>query len=149
LLGQASPESYSRALRSVFYNSLPDQPIANKIISFVINDGKSVSKPMERTLVQGEAAVSLEIPSGFTPNGDLANDTWKIVPLKASDEYTKARIRVYNKAGLVVYESIGLQSEWDGRLNGELLPAETYFYTIDLGLETSQSYVKGAVTILR
>ena len=149
LLGQASPESYSRALRSVFYNSITEEPSGSKIISFVINDGKSDSKLLERTLVQGEAAVSLEIPSGFTPNGDLANDTWKIVPLKGSDGYTKARIRVYNKAGMVVYESIGLQSEWDGRLNGELLPAETYFYTIDLGLETSQGYVKGAVTILR
>jgi gliding motility-associated-like protein len=149
LLGQASPETYSRALRSVFYNSVAEEPSGNKIISFVINDGKSDSKLLERTVVHGEAAVSLEIPSGFTPNGDLANDTWRIVPLKGSDEYTKARIRVYNKAGIVVYESIGLQSEWDGRLNGELLPAETYFYTIDLGLETSQGYVKGAVTILR
>jgi hypothetical protein len=85
LLGQASAESYSRALRSVYYNSVADVPSKNKIISFVINDGKSDSEVLERPVVQGEAAVSLEVPSGFTPNGDLANDTWRIVALKGSE----------------------------------------------------------------
>ncbi len=149
LLGQASPSAYQQALRSVFYSSTVAQPSGNKTLYFIVNDGKSDSGTSERSLINGEATVALEIPSGFTPNGDSANDTWRIIPVKNSEEYTKARVRVYNKAGSVVYETVGFQNEWDGRLNGQMLPADTYFYTIDLNLQTPQGFVKGVVTILR
>jgi gliding motility-associated-like protein len=149
LLGQASPGSYTKALRSVFYNVSGGPFSDDKTIYLTINDGKTESEPRERALIAGNLNISLEIPTGFTPNGDLANDTWKIIPLKSSDEYTKARIKVYNKAGSVVFESIGFDNAWDGRMNGELLPAETYFYTIDLNLQTTEGYLKGVVTILR
>lgn len=147
LLGQASPSSYTEAIRSVYFQTIA--PSDGKVLYILVNDGKSASEVVERTLQFGRAAVALEIPTGFTPNGDLANDTWRIVPLKSEEAYSHARIRVYNKMGALVYESIGFQNEWDGRLNGELLPADTYFYTIDLKTSTPEGYVKGLVTILR
>ncbi|MEX2233059.1 MAG: tandem-95 repeat protein [Cyclobacteriaceae bacterium] len=149
LLGQASPASYSRALRSVHFQSLTTSSRQSKVLYFKANDGKSDSEILERDLVFGQATVSLDIPTGFTPNGDLSNDTWKIIPLKSEEEYMNAKIKVYNKAGAIVFETVGFQNEWDGRLNGELLPADTYFYTIDLNLEVPEGYVKGLVTILR
>lgn len=148
LLGQASPASYTAALRSVYFQTIGTSSGA-KVLYILANDGKSESETVERVLQFGRAAVALEIPTGFTPNGDLANDTWKIVPLKSEEAYSEARIRVYNKMGVMVYESIGFENEWDGRLHGELLPADTYFYTIDLNTETPEGFVKGLVTILR
>jgi gliding motility-associated-like protein len=148
LLGQASPASYSAALRSVHYQGQLASG-ESKVITFAVNDGKSDSEVSERILQYGHSKISLDIPSGFTPNGDLSNDTWKIIPLKTEEEYSTARIKVYNKQGAVVYESTGFEAEWDGRLNGELLPADTYFYTIDLNTKTPEGYVKGLVTILR
>ena len=149
LLGQASPASYTVALRSVFYEGLPAQSGEGKVLYFSVNDGKSGSEQLERTLLFGRATISLEIPSGFTPNGDSANDTWKIVPVENDEEFSGVTIRVYNKAGTLVYESVGFENEWDGRMNGELLPADTYFYTIDLNLNSPEGYLKGPVTILR
>jgi gliding motility-associated-like protein len=148
LLGQASPAAYTTALRSVHFQTLAPTG-ARKILYIVANDGKSDSETSERLLLFGRAAVSLDIPAGFTPNGDTWNDTWKIVPLKSEEEFSGARIQVYNKAGVLVYESVGFESEWDGRLNGELLPADTYFYTIDLNINAPEGYLKGLVTILR
>ena len=121
----------------------------NKTLYLKVNDGKSDSEIVQRNLVYGEAAASLDIPTGFTPNGDLANDTWKIVALKSEEQFAEALIRIYNKDGTLVYESIGFENEWDGRLNGELLPADTYFYTIDLKTSTAAGYLKGFVMILR
>jgi gliding motility-associated-like protein len=149
LLGQASPASYSRAIRSVQYENLIPAAGLKKKVLIVVNDGKSDSEEVERDIAFGQAAVSLDIPTGFTPNGDQSNDTWKIIPLKTAEEFSNARVRVYNKSGIVVYESIGFQREWDGRLNGELLPADTYYYTIDLNINAPEGLLKGLVTILR
>lgn len=148
LLGQASPGSYASALRSVGFEGL-SVPGQAKVIYFQVNDGKADSDPVERALISSDSNVTLDIPTGFTPNGDQANDTWRIVPLTSDEELSNARIKVYNKAGKLVYEAVGFESEWDGRLNGEVLPADTYFYTIDLNLNSPAGYVKGLVTILR
>jgi gliding motility-associated-like protein len=148
LLGQASPASYTAALRSVSFQTIAPAS-ESKVLYILVNDGKAPSETVERTLRFGQATVSLEIPTGFTPNGDQANDTWKIVPLKTTEAMSDVRIRVYNKQGIMVFESTGFQNEWDGRLNGELLPADTYFYSIDLNTNTPEGYLKGVVTILR
>lgn len=149
LLGQASPASYAAALKSVYYQSMVPLENISKTLRITVNDGKANSEPAEREIVFGEAFVSLDIPTGFTPNGDLSNDTWKIIPLKSEESYSRAKIKVYNKSGVLVYESVGFEREWDGKLNGELLPADTYFYTIDLNMNAPEGYVKGLVTILR
>lgn len=150
LIGQGSPSRYTQALRSVYYEGLAGGASdMTKTVYLKVNDGKSDSERVERALVYGEAAVSLDIPTAFTPNGDLSNDTWKIVPLKSEEEFEQATIRIYNKSGILVFEAIGFQHEWDGKLNGELLPADVYFYTIDLNTNTPEGFVKGLVTILR
>jgi gliding motility-associated-like protein len=149
LLGQASPASYSAALKAVRFEGLTPFPEGGKKLFFLVNDGKTDSEAVERSLLSGHAAVSLDIPSAFTPNGDLANDTWKIVPLKSEQEFSGVRVRIYNKDGILIHETVGFENEWDGRLNGDLLPADTYFYTIDLNTQTPEGYLKGSVTILR
>ena len=149
LLGQASPSRYTEALRAVHFQGIAPVSREDKVIYILVNDGKSDSEIRERNLRIGQASVSLDIPTGFTPNGDLSNDTWKIVPLKSEEQYAGVRIKIYNKAGVLVFESVGFDSEWDGRLNGELLPADTYFYTIDLNINAPEGYLKGLVTILR
>ena len=149
LQGQASPERYTAALRHVHYKSLLPATGLNKTIYIVVNDGKANSQTVERRILTGQASVSLDIPTAFTPNGDLSNDTWKIVPLKSEESYSSARIRIYNKQGILVFESVGFDNEWDGRHHGELLPADTYFYTIDLNFNSPEGYLRGPVTILR
>src|SRR5690606_19207428 len=149
ILGQASPERYTHALRSVYYEILFPDASRETIVYFLANDGKSESLPVERILRFGAANVSLDIPTAFTPNGDAANDTWKIVPLQHQESYAEAIVRVYNRHGTLVFETTGFEEEWDGRYKGELLPADTYYYTIDLKLNAPEGFVSGIVTILR
>ena len=131
------------------YERLPASEGVAKTLYLKVNDGKSDSEVAERSVQYGQVAVALDIPTAFTPNGDLSNDTWKIIPLKSEEVFDDAQVRIYNKSGVLVYEAIGFNQEWDGRLNGELLPADVYFYTIDFNTDTPEGFVKGIVTILR
>ncbi|HMG91269.1 MAG TPA: gliding motility-associated C-terminal domain-containing protein, partial [Chryseolinea sp.] len=57
-------------------------------------------------------------------------------------------IKVYNKRGLLLYESDEFERDWDGTFNGELLPVDTYYYTIVVKLPYVRQTYKGVVTIL-
>ena len=73
------------------------------------------------------------VPTAFTPNGDLANDTWEILFL--DEFYPNNQVFVYNRWGNLIYESVKgdyLSSPWNGQYNGVLLPVASYYYIIEL-----------------
>jgi gliding motility-associated-like protein len=93
--------------------------------------------------------ISLRIPSAFTPNDDNANDTWQIQPMKDLELYAKAIVRIYNKRGLLLFESVGLTPGWDGKSNGHLLPSDLYYFTIEVDPTRPEMNKKGTVMMLR
>jgi gliding motility-associated-like protein len=152
LIGRASVLEYQQALRSIQYNYVVldgDTMVKDKTVFITLTDGKSGSIPASRQIALRDSYVDLDIPSGFTPNGDMVNDTWSVRPLKTTEAFVKPVIRVYNKRGMMVYEGTGFDSEWNGIFNGEFLPSDTYFYTIDLNLPFTKTKYNGLVTILR
>jgi gliding motility-associated-like protein len=151
-IGQASRNEYQQAIRSVRYNFTKTADSVsfanNKSIYLKLNDGKSLSDLYTRSIsITSDATV--KIPNAFTPNDDHANDTWIIGPLAERSGFKSAVIRVYTKSGKLVYASDNLETPWDGRLNGELLPPDSYFYTIEVDLSYTRQNYKGVVTILR
>jgi len=73
----------------------------------------------------------LTIPKGFTPNGDTKNDNFDLGAVNAE----RIRIKIYNSAGLLVFESDNYLDEgpWDGKnMNGVEVPEGTYFYVADI-----------------
>jgi gliding motility-associated-like protein len=120
----------------------------SKYIYFKVSDGLLESDTLER-VIKIESSVSLDIPNAFTPNADPFNKTWKIKSVGDASRFDKAIVKVYNKRGLLVYESKGLAKEWDGSFNGEALPVDTYYYTIDLNLSYAKKTFKGVVMILK
>jgi gliding motility-associated-like protein len=152
LIGKAPVTEYVKFIRSIQYNfsTAAGLEFETKKLYITVNDGKMSSEIVRReiSLPQG-ITIALDIPSAFTPNGDHANDTWSIRPLKNSDTIKDAIVRIYNRSGKLLFEAVGFDKEWDGRLNGELLPADTYFFTVDLDDQFSKTSVKGIVAILR
>ena len=88
---------------------------------------------------------TVKVPNTFTPNGDGYNDTWDIELLK---NFTEASVEVYNTAGSLVYKSNGYSQPWDGKRNGQVVPAGTYYYTIDLKVLNAKKLV-GYVTVFK
>lgn len=83
-------------------------------------------------------------PSAFSPNNDEINDTWELSFLI---EYPESIVQVYNRWGMLVYESEkGYPRSWDGRSNGNLVPLDTYYYVISLG--KGKKPLKGIVTVI-
>jgi gliding motility-associated-like protein len=73
----------------------------------------------------------LEIPKGFTPNGDTRNDVFNLGAVNAE----LIRIKIFNSAGVLVYESDDYSNSdlWDGyNMDGVHLPEGTYFYIADV-----------------
>jgi gliding motility-associated-like protein len=99
------------------------------------------------TIIRSE----ISIPHVFSPNGDLQNDNWEI---NGIGTYQNAQVRVYNRWGNVVWEKTnGYQGEFQGiSKSGSPLPASTYYYSIELGEETSgnkPTVYSGYVMIIR
>ena len=88
------------------------------------------------------------VPNVFTPNGDGTNDILKmnLVGIKEIKFF-----RIYNRAGLKVYESINNSIDgWDGKFNGVLQPLDTYMWIVE-GINKFGTPVRqrGTTTLLR
>ncbi|MBL7856238.1 MAG: tandem-95 repeat protein [Cyclobacteriaceae bacterium] len=151
LSGKAPAADYSTAIRSIQYNytkeTLPSDTV--KIVYFTLSDGQLLSETRDRFIHLRYSFEDLVIVNAFTPNGDATNNTWVPIDPEEAINYPDAQIKVYNKTGKQVFEATGFEKEWDGTYNGELLPAGSYFYTIDLKLNFLTKVYKGVVTLLR
>jgi gliding motility-associated-like protein len=84
-----------------------------------------------------------DIKTGFTPNGDGWNNTWKIDNIES---YPNAKVEIYDSWGRRVFFSVGYAQEWDGTFENKELPAGTYYYIIDT---FTGKPAKGTVTLMR
>lgn len=91
-----------------------------------------------------EDLACLELANTFTPNADGTNDTWNL----DFTAYTSATLEVYSKWGVLVYQTDGLTIQWNGDdLNGNALPAGTYYYIVEL--DQGNLTQNGPISIVR
>ena len=70
---------------------------------------------------------TLYVPNAFSPNGDGINDSFAIQGL----EIVKFKLQIFDRWGLQFFYSDNIMSYWDGTLNGELVPIDTYVWKIE------------------
>ncbi|MFD3002317.1 gliding motility-associated C-terminal domain-containing protein [Pontibacter toksunensis] len=92
-----------------------------------------------------ESITEVDIPDGFTPNGDGINDLWAIKNL--SILFPNCKVMVFNRWGSLVFESKGYSTPWDGTHKGKMLPDGTYYSIIEFGAGTPA--IKKSLTIMR
>ena len=85
----------------------------------------------------------IDPPNVFTPNIDGKNDTWEI---KNIELFPEAIIEIYDRWGNLLASYKGEDPGWDGRFNGNDMPADTYYYIVSI--ENSEP-TRGQVTIIR
>jgi len=93
---------------------------------------------------------TLDIPNGYSPNGDGINDTFEIDGLS---NYPGNILYIYNRWGNLIYKQKDYQNDWNGRSNvsGAMFDSEltngTYFYILDLNI--GEKPLNGFVVIRR
>ncbi|HEX6891197.1 MAG TPA: gliding motility-associated C-terminal domain-containing protein, partial [Chryseolinea sp.] len=149
LTGSAPAAEYVEVIKSVKYNYIDTRELLldTRSIDVTISDGLLTSNIESRLVELIYTFSDLDIPNAFTPNGDTSNETWRITSANGTAQYDEAEVKVYNKRGLLLFETRGFERQWDGVWNGEVLPSDTYFYTIELNYNKVR--YKGTVTILR
>ena len=92
------------------------------------------------------------IPNTFTPNGDGQNDVF--YP-RGEGIHRIIHFRIFNRWGQVVFDRMNValndpKSGWDGTFNGQALPPDTYYYTMDTHCDTGEPVSwKGDITLVR
>lgn len=69
----------------------------------------------------------LDYPRYFTPNGDGFNDTWTI---KNLNTLPQATIHIFDRYGKLLKQFNSANLNWNGTLNGRLLPADDYWFNL-------------------
>jgi gliding motility-associated-like protein len=100
----------------------------------------TICQPLEAKVIP-----LLDVPSAFTPNGDGVNDRVFVRGFGIS----KMTWRIYNRWGIMVFQTVDRHTGWDGRYNGEVQPKEVYHYVLDVEFAHGDKYQKkGDITLL-
>lgn len=87
------------------------------------------------------------VPNAFTPNNDGLNDILRprYNGIKHLDYFA-----VYNRWGQLVFKTSDMNSSWDGKVNGQPQPPQTYVWIISAEDFSGKKFqLKGTATIIR
>lgn len=87
----------------------------------------------------------LFVPNAFTPLSDK-NNLFKPAQVAVSDY----RMNIYNRQGVLLFDSEDITHGWDGRSKGEVCPSGTYVYVISFrDTEGKPHTQKGTLMLLK
>jgi gliding motility-associated-like protein len=130
---------------SIFLNyDTIEKPICNPIVNTEYTlkatsiDGCETAKNTYIKLYK-----DLLIVNAFSPNGDGINDVWDLSVLS---DFPNITVKVFDRGGNIVFESMGYSKPWNGTSNGRPLPIGVYYYVIDV---PNYKKMGGSITILK
>lgn len=96
--------------------------------------------------VDAEISPAIDVPTGFSPNGDGSND---ILYVRGAAVETLS-FRVYNRWGEKVFETDDMNRGWDGTFKGKPQEMEAYAWVLDATFVDGSSVNRtGNVTLIR
>ena len=96
--------------------------------------------------VQALITPLFDVPNAFSPNGDGVND---MIFVKGFG-IAKMQWNIYNRWGVLVFQSANKNTGWNGMYNGKLQPQDVYHYVVEIKMSDGTNYTKkGDITLLR
>ncbi|MCE3226696.1 MAG: hypothetical protein K0S32_1247 [Bacteroidetes bacterium] len=95
-----------------------------------------------------DITADVDLPTGFTPNGDGMNDDFK--PLGSALYTSEYDFRIWNRWGQEVFRSTDPKFGWDGNYEGKQAQTGVYAYVITYKNVYGENKIKkGNVTLIR
>ena len=106
------------------------------------------STPTDMGVLNNSSEIEVEplcliVYNEFSPNGDGVNDQFVI---SCIENFPNNTLQIFNRYGSLVFKANQYSNEWDGRANvsgitntGDVLPAGTYFYILEMDNASSKS----------
>jgi len=86
------------------------------------------------------------VPNSFTPNGDNLNDVW--IPIfTIGFDTNNYHAQIYNRWGIIVWESNDPTKGWNGTHNNTLLSTGVYIWKITFGTNNKKGLI-GVVNLI-
>jgi len=88
------------------------------------------------------------MPSGFTPNNDGLNDTFKAL---GTETVSKFDLKIYNRWGQIIFQTTDRSKGWNGKVGGVDVPSAVFIYMMeytDLNSPQPQR-LKGTFVLIR
>jgi gliding motility-associated-like protein len=119
-------------------------PVEGDVITCELSTEAPCDVPVmsNNIILQVREEVKTVIPTTFSPNGDGINDYWRI-RLHSND---RIHLSIFNRLGVIVYQSDAIEVSWDGSYKGKLLMPGTYYFVLTFA--GSDKRLTGPVTLL-
>lgn len=141
-----APSSGPQGTTYVIAGLKPDQDVTISVravgqLACQLSDASSLNGKSDNPLGN-----TIFVPNTFTPNNDGKNDVFYVY----GNTIAKMRLRVYNQWGQFIYESLNIQSGWDGTFKGQVQPNGVYVYYLEAEFnDGTKTTKKGTITLLR
>lgn len=116
------------------------------VLTISMQSGDAICYAKAKLHVGVEEAEHMYVPNAFTPNGDGNNDLFLIY----SQDIQKVNVKIFNRWGELVFESLNQFQGWDGMYKGVLAPSGLYTYTVQATrLDNSKEEKNGSIMLIR
>lgn len=113
------------------------------------NDGCTASDDI---MIKVNYAPIIEVPTGFSPNGDGNND---VLLVHGESNIKVIYFNIYSRDGALLFSEENAfvndsKLSWDGTMRGEKMPSDTYIWGMEVEYANGQrETLKGNVTLIR
>lgn len=110
------------------------------------NDGCKVEDSITVFVENADNGNGFPVPNAFTPNDDGKNDCFGV---KYWGDVAEFSMRLYNRWGLLVFETNQPTECWNGFFRGKPQPGDVYVYLIKAKTRCGDVFRKGTFTLIR
>lgn len=122
----SGPGNYEYSIDGIHYQ---DSPVFNNLNSLAytayVRDKNGCGEVSQEFYL-------IMVPKYFTPNGDGYNDYWNIKDGNPLAQNAGSLIYIFDRFGKLLKQISAEGLGWDGTYNGKLMPADDYWYRIQL-----------------
>ena len=116
------------------------------VLTISMQNGDAVCYAKAKLHVGVEEAEFMYVPNAFTPNGDGNNDLFLVY----SQDIQKVNVKIFNRWGELVFESLNQFHGWDGTYKGTQSPEGLYTYTVQATrLDNTKAEKNGSIMLIR